>query len=426
LFQNIILFNFYKMEFNFFTFVFLCAILTSVFALLWLNFRQDKAIKRSFNEVPDGFKETITLEDHQKAGNYTKAKLLVNHFEIIFSTFVVLLWTIGGAMNWLDLFWSQRISNPILMGTTFIVSIMLIASFIDLPFSIYRNFVLEQKFGFNRMSVKTFISDLIKEILLTLILMIPLIYAILYLMNISSIGDYWWIYVWIIISLFTLTMMWIYPSFIAPIFNKFNPLDNEVLKNRINNLLERTGFGSDGIFVMDGSKRSSHGNAYFTGIGKNKRIVFFDTLLKGMEDKEIEAILAHELGHFHHKHTRQRMISSFIFSFASLALLGYLINQNWFYNGLGVAEPSSHTALVLFSLALPVFSFFVTPISNLVSRKHEFQADAFAASHTDANDLISSLTKLYKENSSSLSPDKLYSAFHDSHPSAVLRIERLQ
>jgi len=414
------------MEFNFFTFVFLFAILTSVLALLWLNFRQDKAIKRSFNEVPDSFKETITLEDHQKAGNYTKAKLLVNHFEIIFSTFIVLLWTIGGAMNWLDVFWSQRISNPILMGTTFIVSIMLIASFIDLPFSIYRNFVLEQKFGFNRMTVKTFIADLIKEILLTLILMIPLIYTILYLMNISSIGDYWWIYVWIIISLFTLIMMWIYPSFIAPIFNKFNPLDNEALKNRINNLLERTGFGSDGIFVMDGSKRSSHGNAYFTGIGKNKRIVFFDTLLKGMEDKEIEAILAHELGHFHHKHTRQRMISSFIFSFASLALLGYLINQNWFYNGLGVAEPSSHTALVLFSLALPVFSFFVTPISNLVSRKHEFQADAFAGSHTDANDLISSLTKLYKENSSSLSPDRLYSAFHDSHPSAVLRIERLQ
>ena len=414
------------MEFNFFTFVFLFAILTSVLALLWLNFRQDKAIKRSFNEVPDGFKETITLEDHQKAGNYTKAKLLVNHFEIIFSTLILLVWTIGGAMNWLDVFWSQKISNPILMGTTFIVSIMLIASVIDLPFSIYRNFILEQKFGFNRMTVKTFITDLIKEILLTLILMIPLIYAILYLMNISSIGNYWWIYVWVIINLFTLIMMWIYPSFIAPIFNKFNPLDNDALKSRINNLLERTGFGSDGIFIMDGSKRSSHGNAYFTGIGKNKRIVFFDTLLKGMEDKEIEAILAHELGHFHHKHTRQRMISSCIFTLASLALLGYLINQNWFYNGLGVAEPSSHTALVLFTLALPVFSFFVTPISNLVSRKHEFQADAFAASHTDANDLISSLTKLYKENSSSLSPDKLYSAFHDSHPSAVLRIERLQ
>jgi STE24 endopeptidase len=245
-------------------------------------------------------------------------------------------------------------------------------------------------------------------------------------MNLEAIGDYWWIYVWLIISLFSLIMMWVYPSYIAPIFNKFNPLDNENLKSRITNLLERTGFGSDGIYVMDGSKRSSHGNAYFTGIGKNKRIVFFDTLLKGMEDKEIEAILAHELGHFHHKHTQKRMISSFIFSFASLALLGYLINQTWFYNGLGIAEPSSHAALVLFTLALPVFSFFITPISNLSSRKHEFQADAFAASHTDANDLISSLIKLYKENSSSLSPDKYYSAFHDSHPSAVLRIERLQ
>ena len=329
-------------------------------------------------------------------------------------------------MNWLDQFWSLRISDPILMGTIFILSIMLIASFIDLPFSIYRNFILEQRFGFNRMTVRTFIGDLIKEILITLILTLPLIYAILYLMNLDSIRDFWWIYVWIIITLFTLTMMWIYPSFIAPIFNKFNPLDNEVLKNRITSLLERTGFGSDGIYVMDGSKRSSHGNAYFTGIGKNKRIVFFDTLLNGMEDKEIEAILAHELGHFHHKHTRQRMISSFVFSFVSLAILGYLINQVWFYNGLGISTPSAHTALVLFSFALPVFSFFITPFSNLMSRKHEYQADAFAATHTDAKDLISSLIKLYKENSSSLSPDKLYSAFHDSHPSAVLRIERLQ
>ena len=414
------------MEFNFFTFLFLFAILTSVIALLWLNFRQDKSIKNSFDNVPQGFSDNISLEDHQKAGKYTQAKLLVNHFEIIFSTLVLLIWTLGGAMNWLDQFWSLRISDPILMGTIFILSIMLIASFIDLPFSIYRNFILEQRFGFNRMTVRTFIGDLIKEILITLILMLPLIYAILYLMNLDAIRDFWWIYVWIIITLFTLTMMWIYPSFIAPIFNKFNPLDNEVLKNRITSLLERTGFGSDGIYVMDGSKRSSHGNAYFTGIGKNKRIVFFDTLLNGMEDKEIEAILAHELGHFHHKHTRQRMISSFVFSFVSLAILGYLINQVWFYNGLGISTPSAHTALVLFSFALPVFSFFITPFSNLMSRKHEYQADAFAATHTDAKDLISSLIKLYKENSSSLSPDKLYSAFHDSHPSAVLRIERLQ
>ena len=414
------------MEFNFFTFIFLFAILTSVVALLWLNFRQDRAIKSSFNEVPEGFNETITLEDHQKAGHYTQAKLLANHFEIIFSTIVLLIWTLGGAMNWLDVFWHERISDPILLGTVFILSIMMIASFIDLPFSIYRNFILEEKFGFNRMTIKTFTGDLVKELILTLALGIPLIYAILYLMNMSAIGDYWWIYVWAILSFFTITMMWIYPTFIAPIFNKFKPLENNSLRNRIDNLLDRTGFGSDGIFIMDGSKRSSHGNAYFTGIGKNKRIVFFDTLLKGMEDEEIEAILAHELGHFHHKHVRQRIVSSFIFSLASLALLGYLIKQGWFFHGLGISEPSAHTALVLFSLTLPVFSFFITPISNLISRKHEFQADAFAASHTDANDLISSLTKLYRENSSTLSPDKYYSAFHDSHPSAILRIARLQ
>ena len=414
------------MEFNFFTFIFLFAILTSVVALLWLNFRQDRAIKISFNEVPEGFQETITLEDHQKAGHYTQAKLLANHFEIIFSTIVLLIWTLGGAMNWLDVFWLERISDPILLGTVFILSIMLIASFIDLPFSIYRNFILEERFGFNRMTIKTFAGDLIKELILTLALGTPLIYAILYLMNMSAIGDYWWFYVWAILSFFTITMMWIYPTFIAPIFNKFKPLENNSLRNRIDNLLNRTGFGSDGIFIMDGSKRSSHGNAYFTGIGKNKRIVFFDTLLKGMEEKEIEAILAHELGHFHHKHVRQRIVSSFIFSLLSLALLGYLIKQDWFFHGLGISEPSAHTALVLFSLTLPVFSFFITPISNLISRKHEFQADAFAASHTDANDLISSLTKLYRENSSTLSPDKYYSAFHDSHPSAILRIARLQ
>ena len=414
------------MEFNFFTFIFLFAILTSIVALLWLNFRQDRAIKISFNEVPKDFKKTIMLEDHQKAGRYTQAKLLANHFEIIFSTIVLLIWTLGGAMNWLDVFWHERISDPIWLGTVFILSIMIIASFIDLPFSIYRNFILEERFGFNRMTIKTFTGDLIKELILTFALGLPLVYAILYLMNMSAIGDYWWIYVWAILSLFTITMMWIYPTFIAPIFNKFKPLENNSLRNRIDNLLERTGFGSDGIFVMDGSKRSSHGNAYFTGIGRNKRIVFFDTLLKGMEDKEIEAILAHELGHFHHKHVRQRIVSSFIFSLLSLALLGYLIKQGWFFHGLGISEPSAHTALVLFSLTLPVFSFFITPISNLISRKHEFQADAFAASHTDANDLISSLTKLYRENSSTLSPDKYYSAFHDSHPSAILRIARLQ
>ncbi len=414
------------MEFNFFTFAFLFAILTSVIALLWLNFRQDKAIKDSFDSVPDEFRDTISLKDHQKAGQYTQSKLVVSHFEIIFSTVVLLIWTLGGGLDLLDRFWSERIINPLLLGTTFIISIMLIASLIDIPFSIYRNFILEQKFGFNRMTPAIFIVDLLKELVLTLIVSVPLIYIVLYLMSLEAIRNFWWAYVWLTLSLFTVTMMWIYPTFISPIFNKFKPLDNEILRNRIDNLLERTGFKNDGIYVMDGSKRSSHGNAYFTGLGKSKRIVFFDTLLSGMEDREIEAILAHELGHFHHKHIRQRLASSLIFSFTCLALLGYLIEQNWFYYGLGISYKSDYIALVLFSLTLPVFSFFVTPISNHFSRKHEFQADAFAARHADSKDLVSSLIKLYKENSSSLSPDKYYSLFHDSHPSASLRIAELK
>ncbi len=413
------------MEFNLFTLIFLLAILASVVALLWLNFRQDKAIKATFDKVPEGFEEAISLKDHQKAGRYTQAKLLVSHFEIIVSTIVLLLWTVGGGLNQLDLFWRNLVTESSLMyGSAFILSIMIIASLIDLPFSYYRNFVLEQKFGFNRMSLSTFSSDLLKELMLALMIGMPLIYGILYLME--AMGSNWWIYVWLTLSVFTLIMMWIYPTFIAPIFNKFKPLDNNSLIERIDSLLQRTGFKNDGIFVMDGSKRSSHGNAYFTGLGKNKRIVFFDTLLNGMEDREVEAILAHELGHFHHKHVRKRMIGSFVFSLLSLALLGYLIEQNWFFLGLGVSTPSNHAALVIFSLTLPVFSFFITPFSNLISRKHEFQADSFAARHTDSNDLISSLVKLYKENSSSLSPDKYYSAFHDTHPSAIMRIEQLK
>ena len=409
-----------------FYFLFLTFLFMEQIVEVYLVIRNRSSIDNNRNQVPDDFIDSIQLKDHQKAGRYTQAKLLVSHFEVIFSTIVLLLWTLGGGLDWLDNYWSEKIFDPLLLGTTFIITIMLIASLIDIPFSIYRNFVLEQRFGFNRMTPVIFLSDIIKEVFLTLILGIPLIYIVLYLMSLEAIGDLWWLYVWLTLSIFTVTMMWIYPTFISPLFNKFKPLDNELLRNRIDSLLKRTGFKNDGIYVMDGSKRSAHGNAYFTGLGKSKRIVFFDTLLSGMEDREVEAILAHELGHFHHKHIRQRMATSLIFTLASLALLGYLINQDWFYYGLGISYPSNHTALVLFSLTLPVFSFFISPISNHFSRKHEFQADAFAAKHTDSNDLISSLIKLYRENSSSLCPDKYYSLFHDSHPSATLRIAELK
>ena len=412
------------MEFNLFTLAFLIASLSYVITLLWLNVRQDEAVAKSFNAVPNEFGEKITLEDHQKAAEYTQAKLLVNHFEIIFSIVVLLAWTLGGGLNWLDSIWQTQTQDALVIGVGFIVSLMIIGSLIDLPFSIYRTFVLEQKFGFNKMTAGTFVGDLGKEILLTLIIGLPLIYAVLYLMG--AMGEYWWAYVWLVLTGFSLLMFWLYPTYIAPIFNKFKPLDNLELKAKIDNLLERTGFKSDGVFVMDGSKRSSHGNAYFTGIGKNKRIVFYDTLLEGMEDQEVEAILAHELGHFHHKHIRKHMITSFTISLLGLSLLGYLINQSWFFHGLGVETISNHTALILFTLTLPVFSFFIAPISNALSRKHEFEADAFAAKHTNADDLVSSLVKLYRDNAATLTPDKLYSAFHDSHPNASIRIAELK
>ena len=412
------------MEFNIFTLVFLIAIFSYVITLLWLNVRQDKAVTKSFSAVPAEFSEKITLEQHQKAAQYTQAKLLVNHFEIIFSTLVLLIWTLGGGLNWLDTIWQTQGFDTINTGVLFIISLMVIGSAIDLPFSVYRTFALEQKFGFNKMTMGTFIGDLFKGLLLMLVIGLPLIYAILWLMN--EMGEFWWAYVWLVLTGFSLLMFWLYPSYIAPIFNKFKPLDNLELKVKIDSLLIRTGFKSDGVFVMDGSKRSAHGNAYFTGIGKNKRIVFFDTLLEGMEDKEVEAILAHELGHFHHKHIRKHMISSFTISLLGLALLGYLINQPWFFNGLGVQTMSNHTALILFTLTLPVFSFFIAPISNALSRKHEFEADSFAAKHTNADDLISSLVKLYRDNASTLTPDRLYSAFHDSHPSASIRINHLK
>ncbi len=409
---------------NYFTVIFLIAISIFIITMLWLNFRQSKAVTKSFKKVPKYFEEKISLSDHQKAAKYTGAKLIVNHFEIIFSSFVLLLWTIGGGLNALDDFIASKLSSEILIGTAFILSIMLIGTLIDLPFSLYKTFIVEQKFDFNKMDAKTFISDLSKEVILTVIISAPIIMLILYLMG--NMGGYWWLFAWIALLLITLVMYWIYPIFIAPIFNKFTPLKDKELKTSIEDLLKKSGFKSNGIFVMDGSKRSSHSNAYFTGIGKNKRIVFFDTILKNMSNDEILAILAHELGHFYHKHIIKRMLNSSIISLILLAILGFLINKTWFYHGLGVLNPSNYTALVLFMITAPVFSFFISPIFNHISRKHEFQADTFAAKQTKAEYLISALVKLYKENAATLTPDSIYSMYHDSHPNASIRINNLK
>jgi STE24 endopeptidase len=283
--------------------------------------------------------------------------------------------------------------------------------------------VIEERFGFNRTTLKTFIIDIFKGGALALILGVPLLWIILWLMEKS--GELWWIYAWVVWTSFSLFIMWVYPTLIAPIFNKFEPLEQGDTLERIKQLLQRCGFSSNGIFVIDGSRRSSHGNAYFSGFGRNKRIVFFDTLLKMLNDDELEAVLAHELGHFKKKHILKGMLISIATTFIALALLAWLMKNDWFYTALGVSTPSTYMALLLFALVLPVFTFVLHPLLSLFSRKNEFEADAFAAQQTRAEHLIQALVGLYKENASTLTPDPIYSAFYDSHPPAPVRIAQL-
>jgi STE24 endopeptidase len=393
---------------------------------LWLNYRQILAAQLNQNNIPTEFKTIISENDAKKAADYTIAKLKVNNLELIFGAILLLVWTIFGGLEFLNQVLNNifNANNPIIFGAIVIISFSIISSILDLPFNIYRTFVLETKFGFNNTTIKTFITDMIKTLVLALILGVPLIMLILYLMG--QMGELWWLWTWVVLSIFSLLMMWIYPSFIAPIFNKFEKLEAGELNDKITELLHKTGFKSNGLFVMDGSKRSSHGNAYFTGFGQNKRIVFFDTLLKGMENNEVLAVLAHELGHFKHKHIIKQIIISFISTFIALFILGLLIGESWFYTSLGVESINNHNALLLFMLVAPVFSFLIAPLLNLSSRKHEYEADNFAVKHTSGNNLISALTKLYKDNAAILIPDKFYSIFYDSHPNAILRVANIK
>jgi len=409
---------------EFFTSIFLLFLSIYILTMLWLNFRQKKSIQNSFNVVPQSFQKDISLKEHQKAGLYSLDKLKVDNFEILFSSLLLVLWTIGGGIDLINNFWASHSYEGLSGGVFVILSIMIISSLLGLPVNYFRTFKIEEKHGFNKSTTSLFFSDYVKQtIIFTLIFGSFISFVVLWLMN--YMGQYWWIYTWVFISLFSLIMIWVYPTFIAPLFNKFSPLSDKELEIKIKSLITKSGFQSNGIFVMDGSKRSSHGNAYFTGMGESKRIVFFDTLLKDMSHDEIEAILAHELGHFHHKHIRKNILSTFLMTLIGLALLGYLIDQEWFFSGLGITEVNNHNALIVFTMVAPVFTFLISPISNMLSRKHEFEADNFAATHTDAKNLISSLIKLYKENASTLTPDKIYSTFHHSHPPASERIGEL-
>ncbi len=406
------------------TFVFIGLLLTTTLTRLWLGSRQVTHVQANRAQVPAAFAADISLESHQKAADYSSAKTKLALTEVVVQALLLLAFTLGGGLQWLDDVWRNILPNAeIMRGALVICSAMLISALIDIPFEYYKTFTVDEKFGFNKMTKNMFFSDLVKHSLVGIALGAPILFAALWLMQ--GAGQYWWFYLWVVWSIFNIIMLAVYPTFIAPLFNKFTPLADESLKSRIEALLTKCGFKSQGLFVMDGSARSSHGNAYFTGFGSSKRVVFFDTLLSRLNTEEIEAVLAHELGHFKHHHVIKRIAMLFFMSFVGLALLGWLTNQTWFYNGLGVSIPSNYMALMLFLLVSPVFLFILRPIMASYSRKNEFEADDYAAKHANAKHLVEALVKLYRDNASTLTPDPLHSAFYDSHPPASMRIAKL-
>ena len=414
---------------NAFTWLFLAALALAVGTRLWLAARQSRHVRAHRGAVPESFAGTIALAAHQKAADYTVVKTRLAMVEAGVSVALVLALTFGGALQWLADAWSGLAppafsAHSIAHGVALIVSVVVLLSLAELPLALYRTFVVEARFGFNRMTPRLFLIDLAKQALISAALGVPLVALVLWLM--AKMGGLWWIWVWLAWTGFNLLVLLVYPTFIAPLFNKFSPLADQALAGRVEALLARCGFRSDGLYVMDGSKRSSHGNAYFTGFGAAKRIVFFDTLLARLAPAEIEAVLAHELGHFKRHHVWKRVAVLFAASFALLWVLGQLIAEPWFYAGLNVSTQSTATALLLFVLVTPAFTFFLQPLVSLHSRRHEFEADAYAAAHASAAELVRALVKLYQDNASTLTPDPLHSAFYDSHPPAAIRIARLR
>ena len=411
-----------------FTIIFLIAFIASFGLRHWLSQRQIRHVAMHRDNVPTEFSNQITLLDHQKAADYTIAKLRLGILESGMGAIILIAFTLLGGLQILNIVLLQLLGEGITQQITLLASIVIISGIIDLPFSWYKQFYLEQRFGFNRMSKKLFFIDMLKGLGLAAAIGIPLLWIILSLM--AQAGDFWWLWAWGVLTAFSLLMQWIFPSFIAPIFNKFQALEEGALKVQIEALLKRCDFASQGLFVMDGSKRSAHGNAFFAGMGKAKRIVFFDTLIEKLNPGEVEAVLAHELGHYKCNHIRKRLLVSFALSFGIFALLGWISTQPWFYSDLGVMpNPNGYNgglALALFMLVSPVFGFFFTPLSSLASRKHEYEADGFAADKSSAGNLISALVKLYQDNASTLTPDPIYTAFYSSHPPAPLRIANLQ
>ena len=407
------------------TLAFLAALTATTILRGWLALRQMRHVASHRGSVPADFAAVITLAEHQKAADYSVAKTRLFLAELALDVVLTLAFTLGGLLQWLDDGLTAAIgSRGHAQGLALFAAFGMVGFVAGLPFGLYRTFVLEARFGFNKMTPALFVSDLAKQLVLALVIGGPVLLAVLWLM--AAMGERWWLYVWLFWLGFNLLVLLLYPTLIAPLFNKFVPLEDPALKARIEALLARCGFATSGLFVMDGSRRSAHGNAYFTGFGKARRIVFFDTLLERLAPAEVEAVLAHELGHYKCRHVWKRIALLALVSLALLWLLGLLMAEPGFYSGLGVTTPGTATALLLFSLALPQFTFPLAPLSSQLSRRHEFEADAYAARQASANELAGALVKLYRDNAATLTPDPLHSLFHDSHPPASVRIARLK
>lgn len=393
---------------------------------LWLNQRQASNVLRHQASVPNAFGGVINLESHQKAAAYTCAKTRLNQWALLLDTFWLLILTLGGGINILYALAVQISGNQtgLITGLVFLITLGLLSGLVDLPLSIYRQFNLEARFGFNRMTPSLFVTDLLRNALVSLIIALPLLSLILWLLDLATPMS--WLWAWLGWMAFNALLLFIYPVVIAPLFNKFTPMPDSAHKQKLDALLQRCGFSAAGLFVMDGSKRSAHANAYFTGFGKNRRIVLFDTLINQLSPEQLEAVLAHEIGHYQCKHLQKRLVLMALISAALLWSLFQLLHTPWFYTALGVDVTSPATALALFSLAMPLCLLPLTPLSNALSRKHEYEADAYAAQHSSGQELIDALITMYRENAATLTPDTLYSLFHDSHPPATLRIGHLQ
>jgi STE24 endopeptidase len=403
------------------------ALLANLGLKLWLATRQARHVAQHQHQVPAAFAGTISLQAHQKAAQYTLAKSKIGFWDMALEALVLLGWTLLGGLDWLNQSLLVWLGAGMTQQLVLVVGFVLIGGLIHLPLSLIQTFGVEQRFGFNNMTWRLWLSDMVKGVALGLLLGLPMVWLVLWLMQAG--GPLWWLYAWGALVAYQLFVMWIAPNVIMPLFNKFTPLEDETLKERVSRLMARAGFTAKGFFVMDGSRRSAHSNAFFTGFGASKRVVFFDTLLKQLSPDEMEAVLAHELGHFKHRHILKMMATSFVMTLLGLALLGWLSQQPWFYTGLGVmpnmASANDALALLLFMMVVPLFTFFLSPLSSGRSRRFEFEADAYAVAHSDSKHLAGALLKLYQDNASTLTPDPMYVAFYYSHPPASQRLARM-